>query len=966
MTKNTKDKKPAAPQADAKKPEAVSILQKSIKDLTLEDYAAIEKHIGTSSRPFPMWGPQRVENGNRSEIETVLSFIADDANPLKIYSERPYEEVIALAYCDMPVPSMLPIFKDGIERRGDPLLRQKDLLEGRQPQNENFNRTQMMIGDPGHGKSFLGALQGRLRSKGSVEIYDCGGKNMNDLLFEMVLDFGAADALPKAIDKRLKAGSLEDMSMGLVAQLNNLEKMPESVKGEKAIAEWKEQARIVTFGDDGKASIDWAKLRTGGEEKIQGAFDILTKVSKIEGLDNAGGNALGMNSQFGALIRAFIEKREIVLDEYNKSREGSDNALQTVIQFMIGELRECTVDNPLKNKDNTSGPSSFTFKRDDMGAGFFVTFTGNKTEDGSTTRSLNKSVYDRLKPDTLPDPDVIDWQHRICQMMVGLPVSTIYNTFKDQADENPEAFGEWLMWLRETKAKVEGTPMPELQQTLLANWKDVVSASEKLALFYDRWATLSDAEKITSAAPDLIEEVDEEYSKKEGMSFRRIKQHLEEAQPIRAKMQPVDTPTKAEFSPWTKPPKLAEQIEENPSLNYGTRLIEYIERMVYEKSGAVGKNKLYSKLVKAMEEYGLRDITLKEGERSRQKSVESSLNISAFADKDLNKQAQIARKIFCNYVRQMDPSIEAEDDQIITSKKFLDALKHVQSTETAMTNELFVANRDPEQLYAGQPLAEAIIKDAAAYVREKKKVDFDLDDLVHHDDFVAALALPTVGAKNLASIWDQNIRPMMRDGASPQADNAAASADGAQGPAANQNSSGAQRRNDGLSMAENTSAHGIATTSLQVLYSDEEGERAVSVHIVRNNLRDRTLVVGEKVPSKLLAAFREAGVIHVDRNDPAAQAKVETALSDLTRGMPAVVKDHLTDAFKYRNTVDSGYLREQHGSAVPKDKAAEKAFLTEARAEYMEGKALAELMVTPEVTMYFPKFVTKKANQGPR
>jgi hypothetical protein len=939
MTKNTKNTKAAAPQAEAKKPEAGSILKKSIKDLTLEDYAAIEKHLGTSSRPFPMWGPQRVENGNRSEIETVLSFIADDANPLKIYSERPYEEVVALAYCDMPVPSMLPIFKDGIERRGDPLLRQKDLLEGRQPQNENFNRTQMMIGDPGHGKSFLGAMHGRLRSKGSVEIYDCGGKNMNDLLFEMVLDFGAADALPKAIDKRLKAGSLEDMSVGL------LKGLPE---------------KAVTLEGGAVKAIDWQYLKTAGNEEVQKTFDILTKVSKIEGLDNAGGNALGMNSQYGALIRAFIEKREIVLDEYNKSREGSDNALQTVIQFLIGELRECTVDNPLKNKDNTSGPSSFTFKRDDMGAGFFVTFTGNKTEDGSTTRSLNKSVYDRLKPDTLPDPDVIDWQHRICQMMVGLPVSTIYNTFKDQADENPEAFGEWLMWLRETKAKVEGTPMPELQQTLLANWQDVVSASEKLAQFYDRWATLSDAEKITTSAPDLIEEVDEEYTKKEGMSFRRIKQHLEEAQPIRAKMQPVDSPVKLELGSWAKPPKLAEQIEENPSLNYGTRLVEFIERMVYEKSGAVGKNKLYSKLTKAMEEYGLRDITLKEAERSRQKSVESSLNISAFSDKDLSKQAQIARKIFCNFVRQMDPGIEAEDEQIITSKKFLDALKHVQSADTAAANELFVANRDPEQLYAGQPLAEAIVKDAAAYVRDRKSIDITLDDLVHHDDFVAALALPTVGAKNLSSIWEQNIRPMMRDSAPAQSDTAA---DG-QGPAANQN--GDQRRNDGLSMAENTSVHGIATTSLQVLYSDEEGERPVSVHIVRNTLRDKTLVVSEKVPSKLLAAFREAGVIHVDRNDPAAQSKVETALGDLTRGMPAVVKDHLADAFKYRNTVDTDYLREQSGSDVPKDKDAEKSYLAEARKDYMEGKQLSQLMVAPEVTMYFPKFVTKKASQGPR
>ena len=933
MTKNNKDQKTTAPKAEGKKPEAPSILKKSIKDLTLDDYEQLEKRIGTSTRPFPMWGPQRIEENGRSSIQTVLSFIADDSQPLKIYSERPYEEVVALAYCDMPVPSMLPIFKDGIERRGDPLQRQKDILEGKQPQNENFNRTQMMIGDPGHGKSFLGALQGRLRGKGSVEIFDCGGKNMNDLLFEMVLDFGAADALPKAIDKRLKAGSLEDMSVGLLASLP-----------EKAISK----------DDNGVLkAIDWAYLKTAGNDDVQKAFEVLTKVSKIEGLDNAGGNALGMNSQYGALIRAFLENREIVLDEYNKSREGSDNALQTVIQFLIGELRECTVDNPLKNKDNTSGPSSFTFKRDDMGTGFFVTFTGNKTEDGSTTRSLNKSVYDRLKPDTLPDPDVIDWQHRICQMMVGMPVSTIYSAFQEQADADPAAFGEWLMWLRETKAKVEGTPIPELQQTLLANWQDVVSASEKLALFYDRWATLSDAEKITTAAPDLIEEVDEEYTKKEGMSFRRIKQHLEEAQPIRAKMQPVDSPVKVDFGAWNKPPKRAETVEENPSLNYGTRLVEYIERMVYEKSGSVGKNKLYSKLNKAMEEFGLRDISLKEGARSRQKSVEESLNISAFADKDLNRQAQIARKVFCNFIRQMDPSIEADDDSIITPKKFLDALKYVQEKETAPTNELFVANRDPEQLYAGQPLAEAIIKDAAVYVREKKRVDFDLDDLVHHDDFIASLALPTVGEKNLGAVWDQNIRPMMRDSAPAQADG---------DQAANQNS---PRRNDGLSIAEGTSEHGIATTSLQVLYADEDGERAVTLHIVRNQQRGKTLVVGEKAPSKLLAAFREAGVTHVDRNDPSAQTKVEAAIGDLTRGMPEVVKKHLTDAFKYRNNVDSDYLREQAGKPLG-DAEAEKAYLAEARKEYLEGKQLAELMVAPEVTMNLPKFVLKNSKPGPR
>lgn len=926
-----------------------ALLKKKIKDLTASDFAQLEKPLGTASRPFPMWGPQRVEHNGRSDIETVLSFIASDSHPLMIFSERSYEEVVALAYCDMPVPSMLPIFKDGLERRADPLLRQKDIVEGRQPQNDNYNRTQMMIGDPGHGKSFLGALQGRLRSTGSVEIFDCGGKNMNDLLFEMVLDFGAGDALPKAIDKRLKAGALEPVSVGLLKQLdgwidseiaNSLNRVgkapsegeePYTKENHDALVKSLEGKRVVSLEGGEIKSVDWNGLSTAGTAAVEHAFDILTKISKVEGLDNAGGNALGMNSQYGPLIRAFIENREIVLDEYNKSREGSDNALQTVIQFLIGELRECTVDNPLKNKDNTSGPSSFTFKRDDMGAGFFVTFTGNKTEDGTTTRSLNKSVYDRLKPDTLPDPDVIDWQHRICQMMVGLPVSTLYNTFQEQADKDPEAFGEWLMWLRQTKAKVEGTPVPELQETLLSNWQNVVQASEKLAQFYDRWAGMTDAEKIiTNGNADLIEEVDEEYTKKEGMSFRRIKQHLEEAIPIRARMEPVDSPVKLDMKSWDKPPQLSERVEENASLHFGSRLVEFIERMAYEKSGAVGKNRLYTKLVKAMEEYGLRDISLQEGARSQQKSVEEALNISAFADKDIHKQAAMARKIFCDFVRQMDPEIKASDDEIVTPKKFVDALKYVQQKETAATNELFVANRDPESMFAGQPLAAAIIKDAAVYALENKDIDFTIDALVHHDDLIASFALPTVGAKNLSAIWDQNIRPLTSRDTQPANDDAAPAAD-------------VPDHDEALRIAENRSKHGIATTSLQVLYEDAEGERPVSVHVVRNEQRNKTLIVSEKAPSKLLAAFREAGVIHVDRNDPLAKTKVEAALSDMTRGMPASIKDVLADAFMYRSTEDEN---------APK----------------AGNVSLVDRLLDKDLEPLFPKFVVKndKRANGPQ
>lgn len=874
-----------------------SALKTPLKDLTAEEIKSLEKPLGTSDRPYPMWGSQRIEHNGRSDLEQVLSVIADDTYPMKVYSDRAYKEVIALAYCDMPTPSMLPLFFDGLERR----------------KPESTNRTQMMIGDPGAGKSFLGALQGRLRSKDPVEVLDCGGKNMRELLFEMVLDFGAGDALPKSIDKRLAAGTLEPMSQAL------LKSLPSTVTS-------RDENGFVT-------SIDWNGLKSAGTTEVESAFETLKKVSKIEGLDNAGGNALGMNSQYGPLIRKFMAGEEIVLDEYNKSREGTDDNLQTVWQFCIGELKECTVENPLKNKDATAGPSEFTFRREDMKPGFFVTLTGNKKEDGITTRSLNKSVYSRLSPQTLPDPDVIDWQHRICQMMVGIPVSTLYTAFREQADKDPDAFGDWLLWLRKTKAEVEGTKVPELQETLLKNWKNVVNSSEKLAKFYDKWSQMTDAEKITSNGhADLVEEVDEEYAKKEGIDFRKIKQHLEEAIPIRPRMQKEDAPRLFNTGAWDKAPKLSDPVEENPSLNFGTRLTEFLERMVYEKSGAVGKPKLYMKLQKSMQEFALRDITLQEAARSKQRSVEEDLNISAFNDRDLSKQAVMARHVFCEYLRQVNPEIKATDDEIVTPKKFLDALTHVKEKDTAKTNELFVANRDLETLAAGKPLAGAVIKDTAVYARENRDLDFTLKDLVHHDDFMASLAMPTVGAKNLSAVWEQNIRPLTKG----EAANDTAPAAGAP------SSSGSILDHDeALFMAEGKSDKKIATTSLQVLYKDAEGERPVTVHIVRNEARNKTLVVSEKAPSKLLAAFKEAGILHVDRHDANAEAKVEAALTEITRGVQgaSTIRERLVDAFKYRNDVD---------------------------VDHLQGKSptLPQLLTDDKIDMMYAKFVVKKAANG--
>jgi hypothetical protein len=832
-----------------------SLLNTKVKDLTPEILSQLEKPLGTFDRPFPMWGTQRVEENGITEPRQVLSPIKSNDDPMRVLSERPYKEVMALAYCDMPVPSMLPMFKEGLERRLP----------------ESNNKTQFFIGDPGHGKSFLGAMQGKLRTDRTVEIFDCGDKNMNEILFEMVLDFGAGDALPMAIDKRLKAGTLQPLSLGLLDQLNALE------SGETP---------IVTHDSKGRTVVDWELLRTGSAEKIETAFQILTKISRVESLEGAGGNSLGMNSQYGPLVRAFIEDREIVLDEYNKMRKGSDNGLQTVWQFMIGEKTSCTVENPLKNKDASAGPSYFTFNRDEMGTGFFVTLTGNKTEDGMTTHSLNKSAYDRLQPTTLPDPDVRDWQHRISQLMTGMPVSTLHEIFKDSADAAPDDFGDWLLSMRREKARIEGVPLSEFQETLLVNWQDTVRASEGMANVLSKWASYTTVDTVT----DLFDEVDDEYSKKEGMSFRRIKSLLEGAIAIHPKMQPVDAPVNVKFGDWSKQPVLPEKVVENPSLNFGTRLVDALDTLIHDKATAVGKTKLAEKLNSAMKEFGMRDIDLKDAQRSKVQSVEDSLNMSAFSDRDMSKQAVMARKTFCEYLRQVDPMIQGEDEDIITVKKIRDALEHIKLKSAEETKSLFTVNRDHATL-AASPLEGAVIEDNALYEIEDKEMSVSIQNLVHHDDFMAALALPVVGKQNLSAIWDKNIRALneVREQAGE-----------------NDNTSSVGAIDDALLVAENASPYGVATTTLCVRYNDGaagDDDHDVSVHIVHNADRDKTLIVGEAAPSKLFSAFKEAGITYVNRNDPSAKEKVDVALKEMTRNMPDDVNVRLIDAFKYRNDV---------------------------------------------------------------
>jgi len=864
-----------------KKIDLKGLLKKKTSELTSEEKGKLEKPLGTSKRPFPMWGTVSVEYDGRRELQQMLTMIADDTNPLKVVSERNYDEVIGLAYREMPVPSMLPIFFDGLERR----------------KLSHKGKVQFVKGDPGAGKSFMGAMLGRMRSAGSVDVLDCGGKNMRELLFEMVLDFGGGDALPQAIDKRIQAGKLESISMGLLKSLGEIEK----------------GAHVKELKND-KIEIDWDGLAKSGTKNVEKVYETLKKVSEIEGLDKQGGNALGMNSQFGPAITSFINGTELVLDEYNKSKEGTDDNLQTFLQFATGEIDECVVENPLKNKDASSGPSEFVFRREDIKAGWFLTLTGNAVEDGITTRQLNKSVYSRLSPQTIPDPTPADWQHRICQIMTGLPVSTLYNVFQEQADANPEKFTEALLyWRTAGLSQDEIDNIPEIQMTFIKNWKNVIPATEKLAEFYNTWQLMTDVDKCVDFGAELAMEVDETFSHEVSIDFRKVIQHIGDAMPMKPAMQPVVKGNDFDLGSWGDDvPELQPEENEDTALNYGTRLTDLLIRHVFESSGAIGKPQLYQKLLQEIDRIGLKDMDFQEAARSSEKSVEDLLNISVFNDKDPQVQAELVQGILCDYLRASHEELkEAKNEDIVTKTMIVKLLADYRDWDTKeIEGKIVMPNTDLEELADGKPFDTYNIVDTCVDP-EWAEENLYVDDIADHDRYLSSLVMPVVGKRNVEASFDKNLIKFFEE-----SNGAKAPAGQDENDIANDNDNGNVSNNttsfntpnysgpdEAMKIAQNASDTGLATTTVVVAKhskNDAEDPELVPVHIIRNSKRDKTLVVADELSPRLEAMFKQAGVIYVNRSAPGAVAKIDAGLKEVTRGMAPTFQEQLRTAVKYR------------------------------------------------------------------
>lgn len=854
-----------------------NILEKPIGELTPADMEALRKPLGVRGRPYPMRESVQVDDGKGGKIlQRRLGVLENGSQNFAIYSDRPYAQVLGMAMREMPTPGMLRLFYQAVN------LRKPD----------SKRRIQYLKGAAGSGKTYMSELIARMRSdKGAIKV-DCGNKNLGELLFETVLDFGGAHDLRDELDRRLADGALKNPMTATILRDALGEAFAE--KDGRIVIDWDRIGHNLRDSGDAQkdpAARDYLDSRTA----VGIALEALKKVSWLEGLDSLGANALGMATQEGALIRAWKEGREIILDEFNRAKEGTTSSLHTVLQFLAGEIDETVVENTLKEKGD-SAKQTFVFRRSDQKAGFFTTLTGNAEEDGTDVNELPQSLNSRIIPRTVPVATEEDWQHRICQIMTGLPVSTIFRVDPERIKADPEQFRKKLVEMRFLGlSPQQAEQVPDIQVRLLNRWEDVLKASEKLARFYYGWSQLVNPESSlhrTGSLAKLLEEVSERYSAEVSIDFRKIIDHINEAMAEAPAVLPATESDGYDASDWSVPPPPPSEVDvADPGLNFGDRLVSVIMNYMVETTAEVGKHGLYAQLRQLSMDCGLQQEVLHEGKQGVARSVADMLNDNPYRSPLPTVQAEVARDIHCAYLRSVHPEISATDDELLSVPLVFAALEHLDEADednAPQARQVALLNADPATLYH-EPLKKAAVVDsvqvAAANENGGAPAMPPAGDLASRTALLFALAIPAMREHNLEVLWARAFTQ------------AGLFAGG----------SGGVPRDRSVAIAEGNPEENLAITSLTVSDRNRAGETVESnLHIVWNRKNDRLLVVGNGAAApELKRAFNSVGAVYVDRQDREAAPKVQAALGRLIGADREKQEGTLKNAFLMRATLGS-------------------------------------------------------------
>lgn len=855
-------------------------------------------YFGVEGRPFPVleMRHKRVAKNKDSVAAYEWRVYEDDKNPLTIHSELGDAEVMGLLFRNLPKPSMLEIFLDGLKMR--------------LPSSKR--RCEFVKGYPGAGKTFMAMLHSSLKTKKSPIVIDCGGRNLQDLLWETVLDFDGDSDFYSALEIRAAKGELHDVSI-------------------KILSEALGKAFHVDE-ETGRAVFDWDKIGTA--DTIEGAPDnhmekikhALMTVRQFEGLESKGGSALGLKMVPGAIFQAFHENVPLILDEYNKSKIGTDDCMQTVLQFLNGERDEVTVHSPLKN--DSEGGMSYTLKRSDMGDLFFVTATGNAVVDGVSTRELSESANQRWDPVSIPKSTYEDWLHAWTQFTTGVPISTLYQTgFKDgenQWDKNPDDFRTFLYnRLTDGKSDIEIASMPEEYTDFINNWRPVLNDLQKAANFCHRWSHMLDPDNMDLegvSEQGVLEEIEEpEYRQEVGMGYRKIIKWIEKVRLIFPGSKSLEQSQGYDVGRYNKPVERNQSLDEPVSLNYGTRMRQALIDDILKHTLKRGKKHTYKQLMSWAEQDGIHDVSMEEGKKQQGHLFGHGLDVSPFQGHDDKSRALIIQKQLANHLRDTLPKYKDQsDNELIPIAQVKALLVHLQGLDDVRaddprSNDILFINPS-NRTFVRRPFADGRTVDTTPVADENgipKTGDNPpaSQNLIDEKSFLNTLIMPVIGALNLRAVWNKAISTSGLVAVTEQ--------------------------DKHMAMAENSHDTDMAITTIMVSSDDNQ---EVPVHLIKNNRTGRVLVIGNQKNDSLRKNFMLSRMDYIDRNHPNAKRLIRAALNDLVGDGASEHKDNLRQAFLLRNHSTLG-------------------------AEQEQGRSLEDLLASPDVECFNKHYLTKRGGR---
>lgn len=877
------------------------LLSRPLHDLEQSDYQKFEKRIGENT-PFPMVGLGYITGADGRQTPGRYLGILEE--PMIVSSDLTLDEVEGELFRNLPTPDMLPMFFN--------------VMSAVHPRNER--RAMMLIGAPGAGKTFLGEMTGRvMNEKGPITI-DCTGLNLNELFYETVLDFNKSQNFYKALEEKIKhynesIGDVEEQSEHLHAY--SVDRLREGL-GEAFVE-----------NDKGEISIDWENIKKGhknsdGEylesiECIRRAKNALEWVSSKEGLDAAGGNALGMATQEGPAWQAYKEGRVLVLDEMNRAKKGTHGVIHGWMQFIIGEKTTYTFRNPMQEKGDKTA-QALTFRKAEMGAGHFVFMTGNTVQDSDEVFELPEALSSRIVEERVPDATELSWQHRICQILTGVPISTHYYAQRDVWDKDPEAFGKHIMEGRLKGLKGEA---PEYQLEMLRDWEKVMEASANLAKFFFHASEIvnpdSDKYKTVTDLNALLDEIDTSFKKETSVDFRKVAYFINRANLPKPIVRAPDDSVGSRITPLLTSfdvPEDPANMHEKLGTNMSYAILDWIINKTYEQ----GKVSLGNQLIQLATDTGIIEGKFFEAKASERRTLKTLLDRNPYDSDREEVRLEWTRDSIVNYLRDGHEGKEFTDnnDEILpvsVVKRNLEVIKaddeanlaaqseaHAQNSveedqenseaeaettaETTIEFEprldnLVVPNEDISS-FASEPLTSVSLHDAAPAILSGGHVETPgADDVVDQGAFLRSFTIPDLRSRNLSALFNTAV-----------SDSKVVV------------SSLGEVVDEALAMAEGRSDTGLSATTVMLKTQTEAGAKLTPTHVVWNEPQDKILVVGEgAVSHSLKSAFNNSHVAYVDRLAEDAERQVTRALSEVLGAENYDHRDDLKRALLVRSTM---------------------------------------------------------------